>query len=148
MAEALRPGSVALRGHSYANPLRGLESAAGAGAITVHDAPSAFSTPEVGDKLARLRLEQEDVARRLAHGDGTCAALRPGYVFGLAESGREALNRDWLVTSAEHHATVPAPGADAPASYRNRFAAIPSDVPFRTPGRRRRARWCGASRRP
>jgi type VI secretion system secreted protein VgrG len=125
VAEALRPGSVELRGHSFLKPQLRLESAARAGAITIHDAPPAFDSPEAGDKLARIRLEQEDAARRVARGESTSAAVRPGHVFGLVESGRDALNRDWLVTAVEHHATA--------GSYTNRFTCIPADVPFRAP---------------
>jgi type VI secretion system secreted protein VgrG len=130
VAEALRPGSVELRGHSFLKPQLRLESAARAGAITIHDAPPAFDSPEAGDKLARIRLEQEDATRRVARGESISTAVRPGHVFGLAESGRDALNRDWLVTAAEHHATVPASGV---GSYTNRFTCIPADVPFRAP---------------
>jgi type VI secretion system secreted protein VgrG len=123
VADALRAGSVALRGHSFLKPQLQLESTARAGAITIHDAPPAFDAPEVGDKLARLRMEQEDAARRVAHGESVCSALRAGHVFALSESSRDASNRDWLVTSVEHHATV--------TGYDNRFTCIPSDVPFR-----------------
>ncbi|MEP7125774.1 MAG: type VI secretion system tip protein TssI/VgrG, partial [Byssovorax sp.] len=51
----------------------------------------------------------------------------------LSEHGREALNREYLITRIEHQGAEPAmaeAGSEQPR-YENRFEVIPSDVPFR-----------------
>ncbi|HVY47054.1 MAG TPA: type VI secretion system tip protein TssI/VgrG, partial [Minicystis sp.] len=132
--EELRPGKVALRGHSFKAPRARLESRAEArragGAI--YDAPPAFDAPDAGDRLARLRLEQESVAAAAAHGASDALGLVPGVVFSLDGHAETRMNRRWLVTSMEHEFAVEDAGARAGAArYANRFTAIAADVPFR-----------------
>ncbi len=130
--QELRAGNVALKGHSFRTPRAVLEiqTALASGAASIHDAPPEFDAPEEGDRLARLRLEQEVVSGSAALATSDCLGLEPGTVFTLRDHGIDGLNRPWLVTSVEHHFTA-APGAETATSYQNRFTAIPSDVPFR-----------------
>ncbi len=153
VAEALRPGRVELRGHSFLEPSCSGWRAwrAGAPSPSTTRRPrsprprSATSSPASGWSRRTSRA-----ARRTARASAPPCA--PVTSSASRRSGRvRALNRDWLATSAEHHATVPAKGTGAPPSYRSRASRpSPLDV-VAAPALqscRRRARWCEASRRP
>ena len=137
----LRAGKVELRGHDFRSPQGLLESRAESGttAIAIHDAPPAFDTYERGDRLARLRLAQETTRGGSARATSDSLGIEPGVVFRLTEHGVDALNRDWLVTSAEHRIT-PREDDDTYADidsmagghYENELSCIPADVPFRS----------------
>jgi type VI secretion system secreted protein VgrG len=130
--QELRAGKIALKGHSFRTPRAVLETRATRddGAPAIFDAPPEFDAPEAGDRLARLRLEQEVASGGVGHASSDCLGLQPGVVFGLREHGVDSLNRAWLVTSIEHHFNAAGEGQEE-ATYRNAFTCIPSDVPFR-----------------
>ncbi|NUP06046.1 MAG: type VI secretion system tip protein VgrG [Polyangiaceae bacterium] len=126
--EEIQPGRVALRGYDFRNPKAALERQDGfkESSLAIHDAPPEYETPEDGERLARLRLDQEASARGVANGASNAASLRPGAVFELSRHASDALNRGWLVTTIEHHLVEETEG------YQNRFTAVAADVAFRT----------------
>jgi type VI secretion system secreted protein VgrG len=84
--------------------------------------------------LARLRLEELQVARLQLEGESDARRICPGYLITLEEHPRDELNQQYLVTEVVHEGAQPLPdalgGADT-FTYRNRFVAVPADVPFR-----------------
>jgi type VI secretion system secreted protein VgrG len=91
--------------------------------------------------LARVRLEQQQVVRRMVRGESGCARFLPGSTFVLEEHGRDAFNRGYLITRIEHDGGQPQMGEAATggtSTYHNKFVCIPDDVPFRAPSNTRR----------
>ncbi|XXT15187.1 type VI secretion system tip protein TssI/VgrG [Sorangium sp. So ce429] len=137
--ERVRSGKVTLRDYNFKKPGLSLESNAQADAdddLEVYDYPGDYDAPGAGSSLARIRLEQLQTTRKTGSGDSVCPRFVPGQTFTLAEHGRDAFNREYLLVSVHHHGHEPVVDAvsegDAPA-YGNRFQVIPSDVPFRPP---------------
>ncbi|WP_437498731.1 type VI secretion system Vgr family protein [Sorangium sp. So ce1099] len=138
-AERVRSGKVTLRDYNFKKPGLSLESNAQADAdddLEVYDYPGDYDAPGAGSSLARIRLEQLQTTRKTGSGDSVCPRFVPGQTFTLAEHGREAFNREYLLVSVHHHGHEPVvdavPEGDA-AAYGNRFQVVPSDVPFRPP---------------
>ncbi|AUX34392.1 MULTISPECIES: type VI secretion system Vgr family protein [Sorangium] len=137
--ERVRSGKVTLRDYNFKKPGLSLESNAQADAdddLEVYDYPGDYDAPGAGSSLAKIRLEQLQTSRRTGSGESVCPRFVPGQTFTLAEHGRDAFNREYLLVSVHHHGHEPVVDAvtdsDVPA-YGNRFQVIPSDVPYRPP---------------
>jgi type VI secretion system secreted protein VgrG len=96
-----------------------------------YDYPGGYSAKAAGDRLARIRMEEEEARITTIDGAGNYRGFSSGYRFTLSESVRSELNdKEYLLTSLEHLATQ---GWDAEGdfSYANKFVCIPHSVPFR-----------------
>ncbi|WP_437806619.1 type VI secretion system Vgr family protein [Sorangium sp. So ce1078] len=138
-AERVRSGKVTLRDYNFKKPGLSLESKAKADAdddLEVYDYPGDYDTPGAGSSIAKIRLEQIQTSRRTGTGESACPRFVPGQTFTLAEHGRDAFNREYLLVSVHHHGHEPVVDAVTDgdvAAYGNRFQVVPSDVPFRPP---------------
>jgi type VI secretion system secreted protein VgrG len=135
LVEELRAGSVALSGHDFRAPRAMLASRAtdGSAAPGIYDAPPEYDAASEGDRLAKLRLEQEVARSAVARAVSDCLGIKPGTVFDLKDHGRENLNRSWLVQSVEHRFAAAEYSQEVErTSYENHFVSIPSDIPFRS----------------
>jgi type VI secretion system secreted protein VgrG len=135
-AEEIRSGKVTIGDYDFKKPSLKLASS-GSGAafadLEIYDHPGDYVLPATGDALATIRLEERTSLRKQGEGESACERLIPGFTFTLSEHGREALNREFLVTRIEHQGAEPAmaeAGTELPR-YENQFEVIPSDVPFR-----------------
>ncbi|MCC6521720.1 MAG: type VI secretion system tip protein VgrG [Polyangiaceae bacterium] len=89
---------------------------------------------EIGEALARVRLEQARRHADVGRGASRCLRLAPGTTFTLEEHpGGAATNRAWLVTRVEHRGRIPESDAAEPAAevYSNAFHCVPADVVYR-----------------
>jgi type VI secretion system secreted protein VgrG len=137
-AEEIRSGKVTIRDYDFKKPSLKLESTSKAEGtsfadLEVYDHPGDYVLPATGDTLAAIRVEERSSLRKQGEGESACERLIPGFTFTLSEHGREALNREYLITRIEHQGAEPAmaeAGNEQPR-YENRFEVIPSDVPFR-----------------
>ncbi|MEZ4301223.1 MAG: type VI secretion system tip protein TssI/VgrG [Polyangiaceae bacterium] len=138
-AEQIRPGKVTLRDYDFKKPSLLLESEKAGDLdadLEVYDHPGNYEILSVGSALAGVRLEERGARRRVGDGDSVCKRFVPGRKFLLSDHGREAFDREWLITHVEHTGAEPTMGEDSSASltpYENRFEVIPADVPFRPP---------------
>lgn len=95
-----------------------------------------FRTADEGRALARIRAQEEHCRRQRFEGRSSCSRFRPGHVFTLAGHYRADFNRDLLLVRVEHVGEQGVPGRvgasdETQVEYRNRFEAIPAEVPFR-----------------
>lgn len=93
---------------------------------------------ELGEGSFGRQREALEALQKTGDGEGACPRLAPGHRFTLSEHGREAFNRDYLVTHVEHEGVEPAlmaVPAGAEARYENRFRCTPAELPFRPRGR-------------
>jgi type VI secretion system secreted protein VgrG len=130
-AARVRPGAVALRDFDFVRPTLDLSTASKAAnantELEVYDAPGRYVDPGVGRGAAKVRLEELRHDVECCDGDSSSVRLAPGYTFALAEHPDATFEGDYLLVSVEH--------SGAHESYRSRFSAIPSSVPFRPPRR-------------
>ncbi len=85
-----------------------------------------------GEKLVRLRMEQDEASHIVYDGDSFCRAMTAGYKFTVT-GGSQVSTGPYLMTSVQHNvAQHPAymMGVEVSASYSNRFSCILASVPF------------------
>lgn len=88
-------------------------------------------SPQDALTLSQVRAEEQASQRLVFEGESDRSELFPGLRFTL--EGHPAFgDLELLVTSVDHEIAQPARGSDAAQlHYRNRFRAIPANVPFR-----------------
>ena len=139
--EEVRPGKVALRDWNFKKPELQLDGAASSDKDTdleIYDYPGDYDAMGDAGPLARVRLEQQQVVRRMVRGESGCARFIPGGIFGLEEHTRDAFNRKYLITHIDHEGAQSQMGeaaAGSTSTYHNKFVCIPDDIPFRAPSR-------------
>lgn len=112
------------------------QSPLGPGEREIYDYPAEYSTRAEGDRLASLRIQEEEAKITNITGTSTCRAFSSGYRYDLLEYYRDDMNdKSYVLVSVNHGATeaVGGSGEGAGASYTNSFTCIPFDVPYRTP---------------
>ncbi len=139
--QAVRPDKVTLRDYNFKNPTLSLEKdnkGETASGIEVYDYPGDYAKPAEGSTLASLRVEQWQVAAKMATGDSACVRFTPGHTFSLVEHPRGDFNAGYLFVRIEHRGAQPNMGEEAgeeEENYANRFLCIPEEVPYRPPHR-------------
>ena len=103
--------------------------------MEIFDYPGLHGTASDGTAMAKLRMQEEEAAHKIAHGASVCRAFTSGYKFDLQEHPLGPMNASYVLTEIQHVASVSGTFRDASASgedtYSNHFACIPADVPFR-----------------
>lgn len=131
-------GKVSLRDYDYLQPALKLESSvSGKGKEEVYDYtfPGNLTTPDDGDRLARLQLEEQEQWQELVRGEGTCRSFQSGCLFELQEHYRSDVNKKYQLLQVHHSGSAGSYLAEqgAASDYRNTFVAIPHGLPFRPP---------------
>ncbi len=135
--EEIRPGKVTLNDFNFKKPAVAMAASA-AGSVDsdleVYDYPGDYEVPDGGSQLAKIRLEEWQSLRKVAHGASGCARLTAGYRFTLSEHSHDAHNREYLVTRLHRRGVqqqMGEGGGDRGEAYASDFHAVPADVPFR-----------------
>jgi len=141
-SESVRIGAVAMRNFAFKTPKANLdakEKAKEANELELYEYQhGSYATSDVGKRLAKARLEEQQALRRVATGEGVVTRFTPGYKFTLEGHARTELDREYLITDVRHEGHEPgaleeqSSGQDSGESeYVNQFRCIPSDVPYR-----------------
>lgn len=92
-------------------------------------------TTDDGRRLARLRMEQEEVEYEVVHGSSTCRTFAVGGKFKVKQHGSETeRGTSHVITAITHTAVEPnayETGTVAERTYRNSFECIPDSVVYR-----------------
>lgn len=101
----------------------------------IYDFPGGYEERPGGERIARIRLEEQEARQITVKGSSNCRAFTAGYKFELKEHYRRDLNVPYLLTSLNitiHNAGLEA-GQEAECDYSNSFEAIPAATPYRPP---------------
>jgi type VI secretion system secreted protein VgrG len=146
-AEEMRPDRVTLRDYNHRTPKVTLEAAhpargeaeeplGDAFELGLYDYPGGYQKEKEGERIAKLRHEEEQVERVSGRGASDCPRRIPGHYFSkglLLEERTDAPKL--LVVSVRHQATkqsdIEAGGLDPRCLYENTFTTIPRKIPFR-----------------
>ena len=103
-----------------------------------YDYPGEYLSANLGERLVRVRIEEQEAARTAASGTSDCRAFTAGYKFELLDHYRPDMNRAYVLLSVTHSAYLPANyesnAGGGGASYHNEFVCIPhTATPYRPP---------------
>jgi type VI secretion system secreted protein VgrG len=145
---ATRTSRTTRRDYDFVKPKIELESDAKSSAqpdLEDYDYPGRFVDRERGKHLANRNLERHRSDYRLAEGNSDQPILVSGHFLALTDHANPTWNDLWLLTEIFHEGKQPQVLEESVTSdttdnkddfhqgYRNRFNAIPWDVPYRPP---------------
>ncbi|MEO5619073.1 MAG: type VI secretion system tip protein TssI/VgrG [Candidatus Eisenbacteria bacterium] len=144
-ARTLRTGAVMLKEFDFKKPalaLRAVKEDASdkESKFESYDYPGDYNAQGLGDRLAKVRLEEERAETYLGIGETDCRRFEAGFKFTLEDHPREELNTDLVLIRVRHTGEQPhagfgggggGGGDDRPPVYRAVFECIPAAIPFR-----------------
>jgi type VI secretion system secreted protein VgrG len=134
--DAVHVGKMTVRNYDFLQPSLGLlNTIDGRGQEEVYHYPERHTTPEEGERLARLRLEQEEAQGETVRGESSCRQLVSGHRFTLADHFDANVNQTYIVLQVRYAASSSdyrSWGSET-SRYHNTFTAIPAGVPYRPP---------------
>ncbi len=103
-----------------------------------YDHPGSYASKGIGDTLAQLRMEAEEVAHDSVVGQSQCYSFSPGGRFEVKEHHVDAeKGTKWVLTAVRHTVNMGGSYVSGVSQdegiYRNDFRCIPSKVVFRPP---------------
>ena len=137
--EEFRPGAWAQTDYNFETPSTSLAvTVSGKNPYEIYEYPGQHRMRPAGDKLAKIRLQEQTVAAAVIQGGGGCRYFSSGYQFTLQDHYRADLNQAYVLTSVRHMATQGGSyqvgvGGGEELTYRNSFECIPFSTPFRPP---------------
>lgn len=141
VAHELRSGSVALNDYDFERPRAPMETRAAIerqhalANFELYDYPGSYVKTSVGERYARLRIEEEAARYERASGQMNVRPLGAGDLFELSGYPREDQNREYLIVAATHHLFSDefGTGGGSEEPYRCDFEVIESKQPYRLP---------------
>lgn len=133
-SSSMYAGKALLRDYRFVHPdLSDMEVTASGSAFSQYQRyfyPGEYVEPQLGDRLVRVRLQEQEWQRHVYHGSANVAALVSGHRFHLKEHPRAGNNQEYLILSfvvSGGHAC-----GDTPASFAlEQLRCIPAQVQFR-----------------
>jgi type VI secretion system secreted protein VgrG len=99
----------------------------------IYDYPGDYTTKSAGDKMVRVRMEEEEAQLTTVTGSGSVRAFTTGYRFALLNSFRKDMNnKEFVLTSVSHNLSQ-SQREGGESNYENSFTCIPVNLPFRPP---------------
>lgn len=138
--QEIRAGKYTVNDYNFETPNTSLlvevpgKYKSGPGERELYDYPGGYDKRAGGDRLAKIRMQEEETAITTINGGSNCRAFASGYRFQLQGFYRDDMNnKEYVLASVYHEANQEyIPGEEATEfSYTNNFSCIPFDVPFR-----------------
>ncbi len=142
--QELRTGKYSLTDYNFTTPSTNLlvseptvYKVGGNDKFETYDSPGRYLVKDRGEKLAKVRMQEEEAGHLIAYGTSDARALISGYKFTLKDHYRAEDNADYVLTEIHHAGRSESYGTSKGAtdSYSNNFACIPHSVPFRPPSK-------------
>jgi len=137
--EEFRTGKWAQTDYNFETPSTSLAvTVNGKSPYEIYEYPGSYGVRSAGERLAKIRLQEQTVPAIVFQGAGGCRYFTPGNKFTLQDHYRSDLNQAYLLTAVRHMATQGGSyqvggGASEESTYRNSFECIPASTPFRPP---------------
>jgi type VI secretion system secreted protein VgrG len=138
--QEVRPGVFTATDYNFETPTANMQSSVdGKGKWEIYDFPGEYTKRADGDKLVKVRLQEQQTPKLVARGTGDCRSFEVGYKFKLTDHYRDDLNQEYVLTalrhSAHHNLGLTSGLGDTNPVYENSFECVPFSTPIR-PARR------------
>jgi type VI secretion system secreted protein VgrG len=136
-SEEFRTGAWAQTDYNFQTPSTSLAvNLPGPNHYEIYDFPGEHQVRSDGDRLSKIRLQEQTAGVKIHRGSSTCRAFTSGFQVTLQDHYRKDLNQTYLLTAIRHSATEGGAygvgtGSGEELAYRNSFECIPYSVPFR-----------------
>ncbi|NVN91639.1 MAG: type VI secretion system tip protein VgrG [Desulfuromonadales bacterium] len=137
--QEIRPAKYTLNDFNFEIPNTDLKANVpsshklGPGEREIYDYPGMYAKKNEGDRLARIRMEEEEAQITTIIGSSSCRAFTSGYRFSLTSFFRSDMNNKEYVLATIEHGAEQGWEDKSDLTYSNRFTCIPFDIPFRPP---------------
>jgi type VI secretion system secreted protein VgrG len=137
MVREFRPDSYTITDYNFETPSASLlASVKGKGGYEIYDYPGIYLKRSDGERLVRIRHEEQQTPVTVTRGSGNCRSFAAGYRFNLKDHYRGEMNAPWVLTAVDHMATqgidyATGDSTEAELTYTNNFECIPHGIPFR-----------------
>ena len=134
-----RPGVYTVTDYNFETPTTSLlSSSKGKTKWELYDFPGEYAKRADGDRLARIRLDEQQMPQLIARGRSDCRSFGVGFKFSLTDHFRDDLNQDYILTALHHsgrHDIGYTSGGDSTTEpvYENAFECVPATTPIRPP---------------
>ncbi len=138
----IRPGKYGLNDFNFETPSTDLTQSVpsqihlgGNDNWEIFDYPGGFSDRSGGSAVTNLRMEEEEAACTVIHGESNARTMVSGHKFELTDHERDDQNGEYVLLSVTHSGaqTGFSSGETQESRYLNVFTAIPEGVPYRPP---------------
>ena len=141
IGQEVRPGRYTVTDFNFEKPsldLMANVSGKDQRKFEIYDFPGEYETRDEGEKLAGIRMEEEETPQIVVSGSSTCRAFTSGFKFDLKDHYRRDLNKAYVLMSLHHSCDAGANyesggGAQSRFEYINHFQCFPHPTPFRPP---------------
>ena len=103
--------------------------------LELFDYPGLHITKDLGDTVAKVRMQEEEAVYMVASAASNCRGLMSGYSFELKNHNRSDQNSNYVVTEVRHFAsagkTYTTAGTHGGETYSNNLTCIPASVAYR-----------------
>ncbi|WP_437681533.1 type VI secretion system Vgr family protein [Sorangium sp. So ce131] len=133
--ERVRSGKFVLRDYDFKRPQLDLTATAEAGEraeLERYDYPGGYVEPSEGERLAQIRLEEEQVERRTVAIDAVCPRLAVGHKMAITDAGE--LDGEYFLFAVTHtfvHNGEDDEGQGSAPRSRTRARLVPASVKYR-----------------
>ncbi|HEY1239899.1 MAG TPA: type VI secretion system tip protein TssI/VgrG, partial [Bryobacteraceae bacterium] len=135
--EEFRTGKWAQTDYNFETPSTSLAvTVSGKNPYEIYEFPGQYMVRPAGERLAKIRLQEQTVPAVVFQGTSGCRYFTPGCQFTLQDHYRSDLNQAYLLTAVRHSVTQGGSyevgaAAGEEQTYRNTFECIPSTIPYR-----------------
>jgi type VI secretion system secreted protein VgrG len=127
--------TVTLTDFDFRNPAENLQVNRTSDRYEIYDYPGYYSSRDVGERYAGIRLEEQEVQRKTVQGTGNCRQFIPGHTFQVDDLTGGISQTTYALLWVQHSAAGTSYRSEGPRafSYDNRFQAIPAATKYRPP---------------
>ncbi len=142
IGQELKTGAYSMNDYNFETPLTDLDvseptvcTVANNSTFELYDYPGIYTKKPDGEKVAKVRMQEQEASHMVGSGTSTCALFTPGYRFDLEEHYRRDLNKSYVLTELQHFANCGTSyytgEGEEDETYTNEFVVIPYSVPYR-----------------
>ena len=142
IGQEVRPGKYTVDDFNFEKPLMDLTADVDGKdprKFEIYDYPGEYETRDEGERLAGIRMEEEQTPQIVISGSSTCRAFTSGYRFDLNDHYRRDLNKPYTLMSVYHSCDAGTNyrssdgGRTSDFAYVNQFQCVPHPLQVRPP---------------
>ncbi len=127
--QRMRPKKIILGDYAFKKPAFDTQSSSTSQSVadgTVYDHPGEFVETALGDRLARVRVEELDATRVVGSAGSDSPRMVPGRKFSLSDMHCLSRSRSFVVLRVQHDG-MQSLGQGGTTRYANKLTVIPAD---------------------